>query len=140
VVFLQTGLLVMFGQLLLGVSYLQAPLAVLLIAAALGLWVSSMGLLIALLARGDDQVNMLAMIAMFIFSALGGAWFPVELAGQVFTAVGNLMPSAWAVKGFQNILIHGLGISSVWQPAAILLAYALGFIVLSRWRFKKMEV
>jgi hypothetical protein len=80
------------------------------------------------------------MIAMFIFSALGGAWFPVDKAGRLLATIGGVLPSAWAMKGFQNILIPGLGISSTWQPAGILLAYALGFVLLSVLYFRRMEV
>jgi ABC-2 type transport system permease protein len=139
-VFLQTALLVIFAQLALGVDYLREPLATLLVSVALGLWVASMGLLIGMLANSDDQVVLFSLVAMFLFSALGGAWFPLEASGGAFAAVGRLMPSAWAMSGYQNILIRGLGLSSVWLPAAILMAYAVGFFLLAVWRFRRMEI
>lgn len=140
IVFLQTALLLIFGQLVLDVAYLREPLSVLLVSVALGLWVSSMGLLIGLLAKGDDQVVLYAMIAMFVFSALGGAWFPLEASGSVFTMVGKALPAAWAMTGFQNVLIRGLGLASSWLPVGVLLAYALGFLALAAWRFRTMEI
>ena len=140
ITFLQTAMLVIFGQLVLGVNYLREPLGTLLVAVALGLWVSSMGLLIGVLAKGDDQVILFSMLAMFIFSALGGTWFPLEVSGGAFAAIGKLMPSAWAMTGLQNILIRGLGLSSVWMPAGILTVYALGFFGLAVWRFQKAEM
>jgi ABC-2 type transport system permease protein len=136
VVFLQTALLIAFGQWFLGVNYLREPLGTLVVAIALGLWVSSMGLLIGAVAKGEEQVVLFSLIAMFALSALGGAWFPLEGAGQAFATVGHLTPAAWAIDGFQNILIRGLGLPSVWLPAAILLAYALGFFGLAVWRLK----
>ncbi|HSF83710.1 MAG TPA: ABC transporter permease [Anaerolineales bacterium] len=139
-VFLQTVLLIIFGQLILGVDYLRAPVTVLLVAVALGLWVASVGLLIGLLAKGDDQVVLYAMIAMFLFSALGGAWFPLETTGRVFVTIGKALPSAWAMTGLQNVLIRGLGLHSAWLPSGILLAYALGFFLLAVWRFRTMKV
>lgn len=140
VVFTQTILLIIFGQLILGVAYARAPLSVLLVAVTLGVWVSSMGLLIGLLAKGDDQVVLYAMIAMFFFSALGGAWFPLETTGSTFITLGRLLPSAWAMTGFQNVLIRGLGFASIWQPACALLAYALGFFALAVWRCRNIEI
>ncbi len=140
VVFTQTALLIIFGQLILDVGYLREPLGVLLLAVALGLWVSSMGLLIGLLAKGDEQVVLYAMIAMFVFSALGGAWFPLETSSRVFVALGKILPSAWAMTGLQNFLIRGLALSSAWLPTGVLLAYALGFFMLALWRFGTMEV
>ncbi len=138
--FLQTALLVVFGQLALNVNYLREPLGALLVAVALGLWVASMGLLIGIIAKGDDQVVLFSLIAMFLFSALGGAWFPLEVAGGAFAAIGKVMPSTWAMTGFQNILIRGLGLESVWMAVGILSAYALAFLLLAVWRFRKMEI
>jgi hypothetical protein len=48
-------------------------------------------------SRKEDQVITLSLIAMFIFAALGGAWFPLEVAGKTFAAVGHIMPTAWAM-------------------------------------------
>jgi ABC-2 type transport system permease protein len=99
-----------------------------------------MGLLIGVIAGSDDQVILYSMIAMFLFSALGGTWFPLESAGGAFAAIGKALPSAWAMNGYQNILIRGLGLESVGLPAAMLLGYAGLFFVLAVWRFRKMEI
>jgi ABC-2 type transport system permease protein len=134
--FVQTAMLVIFGQLVLDVNYLREPLGTLLISIALGLWVAAMGLLIGVLARGEDQVILFSMIAMFLFSALGGTWFPLEAAGGAFGAIGRLMPSAWAMNGYQNILIRGLDFNSILWPSAVVLVYAGLFFGLAVWRFK----
>lgn len=139
-VFLQTALLVVFAQFVLGVNYLGEPLGTLLVSVALCLWVAALGLLIGVLAKSDDQVVLFSLIAMFLFSALGGTWFSLEASGGAFAAIGRLMPSAWAMTGYQNILIRGLDLSAAWLPTAILLAYAFGFFLLGVWRFRKMEV
>ncbi|MFT3891004.1 MAG: ABC transporter permease [Anaerolineales bacterium] len=139
-VFLQIALLVVFGQLALSTDYMNAPLGTLLVSVALSLWVAAMGLLIGTLVKDDSQVILFALMAMFIFSAMGGTWFPLEVASGTFATIGKLMPSAWAMTGYQNILIRGLGTSSAWLPSLILTAYALGFFGLAVWRFRKMEV
>jgi ABC-2 type transport system permease protein len=140
IVCLQTAILEIFGQLVLGVGYLLEPVSILLVSVALGLWVSSMGMLIGLLAKGDDQVILYSMIAMFVFSALGGAWFPLETTGGIFAMIGKTLPSAWAMTGLQNVLVRGLGLASAWQPVGVLLAYALGFFFIAVWRFRTMEI
>jgi ABC-type multidrug transport system permease subunit len=139
-VFLQILLLVVFGQLVLGVDYLHAPLSTLLVSLALSLWVAAMGLLIGLLAKEEQQVILYSMIAMFVFSSLGGTWFPLEASGGTFAAIGRLLPSAWAMTGYQNILIRGLGTAAAWKPVLVLLAYALGFFGLAAWRLRKMTL
>lgn len=139
VVMMQELILIVFGQFALGVDYGRAPLATLLVAITLGLWVSALGLVIGVLARGEDQVILFSLIAMFILSALGGAWFPLEVAGEAFGTVGRLTPAAWAMTGFQNILIRGQGLAAVWLPSAIMLAFAAGFFALAVWGFRRIE-
>ena len=135
-VFIQGLILMAFGEWVFQVDYLRQPLASLVMLAAFGLWVAGLGLFISVAARGTEQVTLFAMAAMFLFSALGGAWFPLEGTGGAFAAVGRLMPTAWAMTGFQNIIVRGLDFSSVLLPAGILLAYAAAFFGLAVWRFK----
>ena len=139
ITFLQTAMLVVFGQFVLKVNYLHEPLGTLFLSVALGLWVASMGLLIGVVAKEEQQVILYSMVAMFLFSALGGTWFPLETTGGAFAAIGKAMPSAWAMNGLQNILIRGLGLESVWMAVGILSAYALGFFLLAVWRFGKTD-
>lgn len=140
VVFAQIALLVIFGQLVLSVDYLRAPLGTLLVSVALSLWVAAMGMLIGTTVREDSQVILFALMAMFLFSALGGTWFPLEVSSGAFALIGKAMPSAWAMNGYQNILMRGLGWESAWMPALILTVYAFGFFALAVWRFRKMDV
>jgi ABC-2 type transport system permease protein len=140
VVFIQEILLVVFGQLVLGVNYARQPLGILLLSIALGLWIAALGLLIGVQAKNDSQVVLLSLLSMFLFSAMGGTWFPLESSSGAFAVIGGLLPSAWAMKGYQNILIRGLGLASTWIPTLVLLAYMLGFFVLAVWRFRKMMV
>jgi ABC-2 type transport system permease protein len=132
----QELILLAFGQFVLGVDYLRQPIAILLVALALALWVVSLGMLIGAISRDDSQSMVWSLMAMFVFTGLGGAWFPLEVTGRAFQAIGGLMPSQWAMRGFQNIIVRGLGIESVWLPVGILLAYAVAFFALAVWRFR----
>ncbi|NMB89999.1 MAG: ABC transporter permease, partial [Chloroflexi bacterium] len=72
-------------------------------------------------------------------SALGGAWFALEMTGKTFAAIGHFLPSAWAMDGFQNVLVRGQGLESTLLPAGIVLAYAVAFFALAVWRFRLNE-
>jgi ABC-2 type transport system permease protein len=124
------------GQFLFGVDYLRAPLATLTMALALSLWAASLGLLIGALGQREEQVVTWSLIAMFLFAGLGGAWFPLEVAGGGFVAVGRLMPTAWAMEGLQNIVVRGQGLAAVLLPAGVLFGYAAIFFGLAVWRFR----
>jgi ABC-2 type transport system permease protein len=132
----QIGILIVFGQIFLKLDYLGQPVAILLMALALALFVAGLGLLIGALARSEDQAVIFALIPMFVFSAMGGAWMPLEFTGKTFQAIGHLSPVAWAMDGFKNIIARGLGLESVLVPAAVLVGYAVIFFGLAVWRFR----
>ena len=70
------------------------------------------------------------------FAALGGAWFSLEMVGKTFATIGHLTPTAWAIDGFQNIIMRGQGLESVLLPVGIILAYSGVFFGLAIWKFK----
>ncbi len=136
VTFLQELLLVLLGQAVFGLPYFSALGGTLLLMVSLALWTTSLGLLIGALVRAEEQVILWGLAAMFFFSALGGAWFPLEIAGPGFVAIGRWIPTAWAVEGFQNIIVRGLGDASAFLPSAILLGVAALFFAIAVWRFR----
>lgn len=136
VVFLQQVMLVLIGEFVFGVDYSRAPLAVFVMMVVLAFWAASLGLFIGAIAKSEEQVVTISLVAMFLFASLGGAWFPLEFAGETFSKVGHLMPTAWAMDGFQNVLVRGLGLNSVLLPAGLLVSYGIVFFGLAVWRFR----
>jgi ABC-2 type transport system permease protein len=135
-IFAQLLVLVIFGQLFLGLNYLSEPLAALLMIVASALFVAALGLLIGAIAKSEEQVIVLSLIPMFILAGLGGAWVPLEIMPEGFQGFARLTPLAWVMTGFQDILIRGQGLETVWLPALVLLGYAVVFFVLGVWRFR----
>ncbi len=138
-IFTQFIILIVFGQFALKVDYLRLPEATLLVAFTAALCISSLGLLIGILARTEEQAITFSLVPMFVFSGLGGAWVPLEFTGETFQAIGHLSPVAWGMDGFENIVARGLGIESVLIPAAALTGYAVVFFILAVWRLYASE-
>ncbi|MEW6406236.1 MAG: ABC transporter permease [Chloroflexota bacterium] len=138
-IFAQFLVLLAFGQLILKVDYLRLPGATLLVAFTSSLCIAAMGLLIGVLAKGEEQAIAFSLIPMFVFSGLGGAWVPLEYTGAAFQAIGHVTPVAWAMDGFENITVRLLGFESVLLPSAALAGYALLFFMLAVWRFRKVS-
>jgi ABC-2 type transport system permease protein len=134
-VFAQVMLLGTFGQLLFGLAYWSDPAAFLVIAAAVTLWIASMGLLIGVIARTSEQVGMLTIAPMLALAGLGGAWMPLEVTGATFQAVGHLTPTYWAMQGMQNLILRGQGLAGVALPAAVLCGFAAVLFGIAVWRF-----
>jgi ABC-2 type transport system permease protein len=135
-VFLQETILVLAGQFFFKVGYLRVPAATLLMMLAVALFCGSLGLFFGAISRSSEQAIMGPLIAMFLLTALGGAWFPLEGTSPAFYTIGHITPGAWVMDGFQNIILRGLGFQSVLLPCAILLGYAVLFFILAVWRFK----
>lgn len=136
VAWIQILLLTAGGQLFFGVNYWRAPVAVLTMSAALALWVASLGLFISAISRQENHVILCALGSMLVLGLMGGAIFPLDITGKTFAAIGHLLPSAWAIDGFQSIILRGAGIASILLPAGILIFYAAVFFGLAVWRFR----
>jgi ABC-2 type transport system permease protein len=134
--FLQAVLLTLFGRLALGLDYWRAPAATLLLAGALALWSAAFGLLISALARDENQVVLGVMGGTLLLGLMGGAFFPLELTGKSFSAIGHVLPSAWAIDGFQDIILREANLHTILLPAGILVLYALGAYGCAVWRLR----
>ncbi len=131
--------LITFGQLVLRIDYMRDPAAILLVAGCSALCIAALGLLIGVLAQSEEQAIILSLVPMFLLAGLGGAWVPLEVTGATFQAIGHLSPVAWAMDGFKNISIRGLGFNSVILPALALIGYAMLFFAVATWRFWTSE-
>jgi len=135
-IFAQFLVLIVFGQYFLNVDYLRDPVATGVVAFAAALCIATLGLLIGTLAKSEEQAVIFSLIPMFVFAGLGGAWVPLEITGPTFQAIGHASPVAWAMDGFKNVTVRGLGLNSVLLPAAALVGYAILFFSISAWRFQ----
>lgn len=138
-IFSQFTILISFGQFILKINYFRIPEATFLVAFCSTLCIAALGLLIGILARSEEQAMAFSLIPMFVFSGLGGAWVPLELTGEMFATIGHISPIAWAMDGFKNITIRGLGLDSVLFPATALVGYAIVFFILAAWRLIATE-
>jgi ABC-2 type transport system permease protein len=139
IVFGQFLVLIAFGQIVFKLDYTRAVGATLLLAFTAALCIGALGLLIGTLAKSEEQAVIFSLIPMFLLAGIGGAWVPLEITGPTFQAIGHLSPVAWAMDGFKNITLRGLGLESVLLPAAALLVYAALFFAIAAIKFQRLE-
>ena len=139
IIFGQFLVLIAFGQYFLNVNYSSDLLATVVVAFTAALCIAALGLLIGALAKSEEQAVIFSLIPMFVFAGLGGAWVPLEITGPTFAAIGHLSPVAWAMDGFKNISVRGLGLESVLLPAVALVAYAILFFGIAAWSFQRSQ-
>lgn len=136
VALVQDLILVAVGQIAFGLPYFRQPLATLAMVVSFSLCISALGLLLGTLVNSENAVVAATLVAMFILTGMGGAWFPLDITGPTFAAIGHLLPSAWAMDGFQSILLRGAGLEGVAVAVGVMLAYGVGFAGLAIWRFR----
>ena len=136
----QFVILLVFGQLALGLDYLHAWPASLVLSLVTVLCISAMGLLIGVVSKHEEQTVMYALMAMFLFSALGGLWMPLDVTGAAFQTIGHFTPLAWAMDGYKGILNQGANLAAIGQSVWVLGAYTLGMIVLTIWIYQRQKV
>jgi len=84
-------------------------------------------------ARGASVLATLLMVM------LGGAWVPTFVFPAWLQKLTVVVPTRWAVDGFDATTWRGLGFSSAVMPMLVLLGFALAFSTLAVWRFRWEE-
>ncbi|HSQ17535.1 MAG TPA: ABC transporter permease [Anaerolineales bacterium] len=129
-------ILTLFGQLLLDLDYYTPPWATLVMIFVTALFIASLGMLIATLAKTEEHVIVFTMLPMFVLSALGGAWMALEVMPASMQTIGHFSPVAWIMDGFKGILVRGWGVEQVLLPAGVLLLFTLVCLGFSLWKFR----
>ena len=133
---LQIIALILSGIFLFKVNWGQSPAALSLVVFTFALAATSLGLLMASFVNTQSQANRLLSLVIMAISALGGAWWPLEIVPPWMQTVGSAFPTAWAMSGFHDIISRGLGIEAVLPEAGLLLAFAALCFTLGVWRFR----
>ncbi len=115
--------------------------ALLLITLALALAVTSLGMLLAALARNGKQADSLGMLLGFILAGVsgsiptGGLMLAFRNEGILGT-LARLTPHAHALEGYLRVLAEGAGVTDVLPQVGILLGMTILFYGVALWRFK----
>ena len=128
-IFLQFIVLVIFGQIFLRLDFFAAPIATLLLSIVSCAFVASMGLLIGILAKEPEHSAILALIPMFIFSGLGGAWVPLDILGEQVQKISRFTPIYWVMTGFRDILLRGARLVDIQESVLVLLGFSVLFFI-----------
>ena len=110
--------------------------ALVVVSAALALVATGLGIALAGVARSETQGTGLAVIVVLTTSALGGVMVPRFIMPEAMQQIGNITPQAWAIQGYQDVLVRGQGIGGVWLEAGVLLIFAAVFTAIGVWRFR----
>ncbi len=102
---------------------------------AFALMTAAFGLFIAALGQTPEATRGLAIFATLVMVMLGGAWVPSFVFPQWLQTVSLVMPTRWAVDGFDAMTWRGLGWEAAWPAILVLLGFAIAFGVIATLRF-----
>jgi ABC-2 type transport system permease protein len=142
VVLLQVVVLFAAGMFLLPLMGLDAlrlgndiPALVILVL-AVALCCTSLGVLIASVARTEAQIGGISALVLWVMAFLGGSFIPLFLINESMATIGQVTPHYWAVTGFYDLLTRGQGLASIVDSLAALLAFSAVFFVIGARRFE----
>ncbi len=110
-------------------------LALILLVVAVAICSTTLGVLIAAVAKTEAQIGGVSQAILWVLALLGGAIVPTVLFSESLATIGQFTPQYWAVTGFYDLLIRGRGIEEVILNIVILLVFALIFFAIGAWRF-----
>jgi ABC-2 type transport system permease protein len=97
----------------------------------------SLGLMISTVTKTQQEAQMFSLMALLLPTLLlGGFMFPIESMPLPLQVVSNIVPSKWYFLIVKNVMIKGLGFSSVWKESLVLLGMSLFLLTISFKKFK----
>jgi ABC-2 type transport system permease protein len=132
---IQIALMFCIGVVVFGMKLGHLP-ALVIVSLALAAAANGLGLLVAALGKTEAQVNGLSVLLAITLSALGGMMVPTFIMPDLMKTLSLFTPHAWALAGYHDIIIRGLGTKEVLTEVAILLGFASFFFVIALWRFR----
>ena len=106
--------------------------SILLILTALAL-----GLLISTITSSQQSAMFASMLGMMLPTLLlSGYMFPIENMPVVLQVISNIVPARWYYVIVKDVMLKGLGFSSIWKETIILLGMTIFFTALSLRKFK----
>ena len=114
-------------------SFFQALAIVVVFLAA----VSGLGLVIASVARTEDQAVWIAVVFTMVMVILGGTFFELPESGML-AALSNISVNTYANEALKVVISEGLSLASVGVELAVLAVVAVVSLIVSRYLFKVM--
>ena len=98
---------------------------------------SSLALLLGVLARTEGQVIGVGVLSANVLAALGGCWWPIEIAPGWMQALARWLPTGWVMQALHRLISFQAPPSQVLGNALTMALFAvlLGWIGARRFRY-----
>jgi ABC-2 type transport system permease protein len=133
---IQAAVLFTIGHFVFGMGLGRDPLGLVVISMAVAGAATGLGILVAALARTEEQVSGLSTLLILTLAALGGSMVPLFAMPDFMQTAARITPHAWALLGYQTLIVAGGTIADVLPHVAVLTGFAATFFTVAIWRFR----
>jgi ABC-type multidrug transport system permease subunit len=74
---------------------------------------ASIGLVLGSLVRSEGQAIAIGVVTSNIMAALGGCWWPIEVAPKWMQKIQPFLPTGWAMDALHKLMFFGEGLAAV---------------------------
>ncbi len=140
-VLIQFTIIFFFGSVVLGwfgftpITLGDDPLGLVIAITAIALCSSTMGILIASLARTETQIGGVSTFLLWGLGILGGSIIPTFILDSILGPLPKIIPHYWANRALNDLMLRNLSLADILPEIAFLLGFAALFIVIGLWRF-----
>jgi ABC-type multidrug transport system permease subunit len=127
--FVQMAVLFAAGYALFGISLGRTPAALMIPAAAIAFAGAAFGLIVAGVGRTRDAILPVGAIVIMTMAAIGGCWWPIDLEPAWMQQLALALPTTWAMRAFNDLMIRNLAASSALFPAAVNFGFGIIYTV-----------
>jgi ABC-2 type transport system permease protein len=113
----------------------NSPLGVALVVVLIALCSSALGILIAAIARTENQIGGLSTLLLWGMGFVGGCVIPLVFLESFVGPLIRVVPHYWANRAFDHLMVRGLGLADVAVEMVVLLGFAVLFFAIGLWRF-----
>jgi ABC-2 type transport system permease protein len=111
--------------LFVGIEFGSSPLALIIVMVIYTLAITALGLALAPRMRNESQVSALTTLLAMMMGALGGAWWPLDIAPPFMRVLGHFTPVAWAMDAFRELLFFNGTLADILLPVGVLAIFTV---------------
>jgi ABC-2 type transport system permease protein len=136
---IQMVILVFFGMYVLKVNWGNDPLLLILFLTVFSFTGTTLGLMLGAFAKTAKQADNITPLVSMLMAALGGAWWPLEITPPLYQTVVRVLPSTWAMLGFNGIILKGYSFVEVLPEILVILSFGIAFSGIGIWRLSRQD-
>lgn len=121
---LQAAALLTAGNLLFGVPFGDHPWVLIPFLICFAVCCGSLGVLFGTFCNSISQAAGLGNLTVMLLAAIGGCWWPLEIAPDFMKSIATFTPTYWGIRGLNDIMAFGKSIDGVLFECFILLLFA----------------